>query len=161
MKDVIHRAIGASRYVVIVAVASTLLASMALLIYGALMELAVLGRAVMAGTISSKGGKALALGFIEATDIFLIGIVLFIFSLGLYTLFIDERLSLPKWLEVHSLDALKAHLISVVIAALAVIFLGYVVQWDGGSEILGLGVAIGLVVAALALFLNTRPRDKG
>lgn len=75
-------------------------------------------------------------------------------------LFIDERLPLPGWLEVRDLDDLKAHLISVVIAALAVIFLGYVVQWEGGSDILGLGVAIALMVAALALFLNTRPRDK-
>ena len=161
MKELLHRALGGSRYVVIVAVVSTLISSMALLVYGALMELAALVRALRDGTISSWGGKALALGFIEATDIFLIGIVLFIFSLGLYTLFIDDKLSLPSWLEVHDLDDLKAQLISVVIAALAVIFLGYVVQWEGDTEILGLGAAIALMVAALAFFLNTKPRDKG
>lgn len=112
------------------------------------------------GCPSDKRRKALALGFIEATDIFLIGIVLFIFSLGLYILFIDDKLSLPAWLEIRDLDDLKGQLVSVVIAALAVIFLGHVVQWDGQPEILGLGAAIGLVVAARAFFLNTKPAKK-
>ncbi|MDX2167279.1 MAG: YqhA family protein [Deltaproteobacteria bacterium] len=156
----LHRALGASRYVVIVAVFSTLLSSMALLVYGALMEVVALLQVVRDGIISSAGGKALALRFIEATDIFLIGIVLFIFSLGLYTLFIDDKLALPAWLEVKDLDDLKAQLISVVIAALAVIFLGYVVQWEGDPQILGLGAAVALMVAALAFFLNTKPREQ-
>src|SRR5262245_4700941 len=126
----IRRAVGLSRYVVIVAVISTLISSMALLVYGALMELAAVVSALLTASVSTKGGKALALSFIEATDIFLIGIVLFIFSLGLYTLFIDDKLPLPAWLEIRTLEDLKAQLVSVVIAALAVIFLGFVVQWE-------------------------------
>ena len=158
----LHRALGASRYVVIVAVVSTLLSSMALLVYGALLEIVTLLRTLFTFSVTSKGGKALALTFIEATDIFLIGIVLFIFSLGLYTLFIDDKLPLPSWLEVKSLDDLKAQLISVVIAALAVIFLGYVVQWEGegDTEFFGFGVAVAFMVAALAFFLNTKPHGK-
>jgi len=158
----LRRALAASRYVVIVAVVSTLLSSMALLLYGAILEIATLFRTLAAASVTSKGGKALALSFIEATDIFLIGIVLFIFSLGLYTLFIDDKLVLPSWLEVKNLDDLKAQLISVVIAALAVIFLGYVVQWEGegDAEFLGFGAAVALMVAALAFFLNTKPREK-
>src|SRR5215470_1768767 len=144
-----HRLFGLSRYAVTVAVLSTAVSSMALLFYGAILEVVVMARTVLDGTVSNKGGKALALGLIEATDIFLIGIVLFIFSLGLYVLFIDDRLPLPSWLEIRSLDDLKAQLVSVVVAALAVIFLGLVVQWDGQPELFGLGAAIALVVASL------------
>lgn len=46
-----------------------------------------------------------------------------IISLGLYSLFSDDTLPLPRWLEVHSLDDLKGNLVSLVIAVLAVLFL--------------------------------------
>ena len=150
----LNRILGLSRYAVRVAVVTTAVSSIALLIYGALLEVVVVVRTVLDASVSNQGGKELALGLIEATDIFLIGIVLFIFSLGLYILFIDDRLPLPAWLEINNLDDLKAQLVSVVIAALAVIFLGLVVQWDGEPEILGLGAAIALVVAALVFFLH-------
>jgi uncharacterized membrane protein YqhA len=156
----LNRVLGLSRHAVRVAVITTALSSMALLLYGALLEVVVVVRTVLDATVSNQGGKELALGLIEATDIFLIGIVLFIFSLGLYVLFIDDRLPLPSWLEINNLDDLKAQLVSVVIAALAVIFLGLVVQWDGEPEILGLGAAIALVVAALVFFLHQHAARK-
>lgn len=156
----LRRALDFSRYVVIIAVVSTLVSSTALLVYGAVLEFTVVTQTLLAGEVSNKGGKTLALGLIEATDIFLIGIVLFIFSLGLYVLFIDDRLPRPAWLEIRDLDDLEAQLVSVVIAALSVIFLGHVVQWDGQPELTGFGVAIALVVAALAFFLRTNPSKK-
>jgi len=149
-----------SRYVVIIAVVSTLLSSMVLLIYGALLEAAVVIRALREGAVSPKGGKALALGVIEATDVFLIGIVLFVVGLGLYALFVDDTLPLPSWLEMHNLDDLKNQLVSVVIAVLAVLFLAEAVRWEGRPELLGFGAAIGLVVAALTFFLSTKTAKK-
>jgi hypothetical protein len=41
----------------------------------------------------------------------------------------------------------------VVIAVMAVTFLGQIVSWDGESELLGLGVAVALVIAALNVYL--------
>ncbi len=60
---------------------------------------------------------------VEAVDAFLIAIAVYIISIGLYSLFIDDKLPLPKWLEVHNLEDLKGNLVSVVIAVLAVLFL--------------------------------------
>src|SRR6516164_8352146 len=111
----LNRILGLSRYAVRVAVVTTAVASIALLLYGALLEVVVVVRTVLDARVSNQGGKELALGLIEATDIFLIGIVLFIFSLGLYILFIDDRLPLPAWLEINNLDDLKAQLVSVVV----------------------------------------------
>ena len=51
------------------------------------------------------------------------------------------------------LDDFKASLVSVVIAVLAVIFLGEAVSWDREREILGFGLAVALVVTALTFFL--------
>ncbi|MGJ7511976.1 YqhA family protein [Variovorax sp. GT1P44] len=67
---------------------------------------------------------------------------------------------MPKWLEVHDLDTLKANLVGVVIAVLAVRVWREAVAWDGTSDIAAFGAAIALVVAALTLFLmkNNDPR---
>ena len=81
-------------------------------------------------------------------------------ALGLYALFVDDTLPLPHWLEIHDLDDLKAKLISVVIAVLAVLFLGEVVKWDGQRELLGIGAGIALVIAALTFFLTQRTAKK-
>jgi uncharacterized membrane protein YqhA len=157
---VLRRALASSRYVVTIAVVSTLVSSMVLLVYGVLLEASVVIKALRDPEISSKAVKALALGLIEATDVFLIGIVLFVVGLGLYRLFVDDTVPLPGWLAVSSLDELKGELVSVVIAILAVLFLGEVVKGDGPPDILRLGVAIAVVVAALSLFLNAKRARK-
>ena len=52
---------------------------------------------------------------IEITDIILLGTVLYIVALGLYQLFIDHNLALPRWLKVNDLTDLKRDLIGVVV----------------------------------------------
>jgi hypothetical protein len=51
----------------------------------------------------------------------------------------------------------------VVIVVLAVMFLGHVVAWDGERELLGIGTAIALMIAALTYFLSGKSGkgDKG
>src|SRR5215211_5056588 len=49
----------------------------------------------------------LAVDLIEITDIILLGTVLYIVALGLYQLFIDQSLALPRWLKVNDLTDLK------------------------------------------------------
>jgi uncharacterized membrane protein YqhA len=156
----LRHVLSSSRYLVVIAVASTLLGSAALLLYGAVQIAAVVVRTARAGSVSSSGAKALALGVIEAADVFLISIVLFIIAQGLYALFVSDTLPLPQWLEIHNLDDLKAKLISVVIAVLAVLFLGEVVKWDGERELAGLGAGIALVIAALTYFLSQKTGKK-
>ena len=63
---------------------------------------------------------------IEMIDLYLIGLVLIIFALGLYQLFIDPDLFLPEWLNTPSLDTLKERLMVIVIVLLPIIFLGHV-----------------------------------
>lgn len=94
--------------------------------------------------------KELSIVLIQAIDIFLLATVLYIIALGLYELFIDEALDLPHWLEVHTLDDLKARLLGVIVVILPVTFLGKLVEWRKGQEILWLGLAVGAVLVAIA-----------
>jgi uncharacterized membrane protein YqhA len=149
--------LNASRFLVIAAVLGSLAASMALFAYGAAETVVVIAETVAKGEISSKGAKVLALSFIEIVDLFLLGTVLLMIGLGLYELFIDSNLKLPEWLQIRTFDDLKYKLVGVVIVVLAVMFLGHVVAWDGERELLGIGTAIALVIAALTYFLSGLP----
>lgn len=59
---------------------------------------------------------------------------------------------MPAWLVIASLDDLKSKLINIVVVALGVSFFGRVITWDGVTNLLPLGVAIGALTLALAAF---------
>lgn len=149
----LKRLLGASRYMMILPVIATLLGSFALIVYQAVV-LAATATDIVDGTeVSQKAVKVFAVGVVETVDVFLIAIAVYIISIGLYALFVDETLIRPRWLELHNLEDLKAHLISVVIAVLAVLFLREAVAWDGSRDIVSFGIATATVIAALAFFL--------
>ena len=156
----LNGALGVSRYLIILAVIGSLLAATTLLIYGLLEAVLLVQATVTEGEISRKGAKALALEFIEIVDLFLLGTVFYIVALGLYELFIDQNVKLPAWLTIRTLDDLKNKLVAVVIVVLGVLFLGQVVSWDGERDLLGLGVSIALVIAALTWFLSAKSGSK-
>jgi uncharacterized membrane protein YqhA len=141
-----------SRFAVVIAVLGSLAATLVLLGFGSFELIQIIGKAFFA----EHELKALALKLIVVVDSYLLATVFFIIATGLYELFIDPAIVLPEWLEVKNLDDLKAKLIGVVVIVLAVSFLGYVSTWDGQQEILGLGVGIGAVIAALTYFLSQK-----
>ena len=145
--------LNASRYLVVIAVLGSLAAAAALFVYGIAETISVIAEAVAKMEVSSKGAKALALAFIEIVDLFLLGTVLLMIALGPYELFIDSELKLPDWLHIRTFDDLKNKLVGVVLVVLAVIFLGHVVAWDGSKDLLGFGLAVAAVIAALTWFL--------
>jgi len=150
--------LSSSRYLILIAVAGTFIAATTLLLYGGISVFQQIIYTVMNGQVSSKGAKALTLGFIENADIFLVGTALYIMSLGLFELFIDDTIDLPGWLVIHTLDDLKEKLIGVIVIVMAVVFLGHVVTWHGETGILYLGGAIGLVVAGLTYFTGHKKK---
>ncbi len=153
-----NRFLSSSRYLILIAVAGTFLAASTLLLYGGISVFQQIIYTVMEGSVSSKGAKVLMLGFIENADIFLVGTALYIMSLGLFELFIDDSIELPAWLVIHTLDDLKEKLIGVIVVVMAVVFLGQVVNWHGETEILYLGGAIGLVVVGLTYFTGNKKK---
>jgi uncharacterized membrane protein YqhA len=149
----LRRVLASSRYIMIVPVIGTFLGSVALILYETVVLFSSAIDTIREGSVSAKSVKIFAVGIVEAVDVFLIAIAVYIISIGLYSLFIDDKLPLPKWLEVNNLEDLKGNLVSVVIAVLAVLFLREAVAWDGSRDIAAFGGSLALVVAALTFFL--------
>lgn len=149
------RFLASSRYLIFIAVLGTLIGATTLLFYGAA-ETVGLIRQLFDPAGDSLKAKALILAFIELTDLFLLATVLYVIGIGLFELFIDDRLDLPNWLEIHDLDDLKEKLIGVLIVVMAVLFLGQVVTWDGERNLLPYGAAIALVIASLTWFVKQK-----
>ena len=89
----------------------------------------------------------------------LLGTVLLVIGYGLYELFIDEDLNVPVWLQVHDLDDLKSKLIGVVVAIVAVIFVGVFVDINRADDVLTFGVGAGALVTGLAIFAFATKKD--
>ena len=152
----LHRILARSRYLMLIAVLGSFAASVTLLIYGAAETIMTIAQIITAGAVSSENSKKLVLSFIEVVDLFLLATVFYITALGLYELFIDERIKVPHWLEIHTIDDLKSKLTSVIVVVLSVLFLSEVVKWNGATNIFPFGASIALVIAALTYFLSSQ-----
>ena len=150
--------VGATRFLVAIAIASTLVLFAALLVAGAWRTVTTIIDVVFDQTDDSLGELRLAV--IEVVDVVLIATVLFILAAGLYQLFLDQHLPVPAWLRVDNVGDLEATVGGMVVVVLAVAFLGEVITWDQETDLLGLGVAVGAVIAALALFLRARQEER-
>ena len=112
---------------------------------------------------AAVNGTKLKLTIVEvltAVDAILLGTVLLVIGYGLYELFIDEDLEVPVWLQVHDLDDLKSKLIGVVVALIAVIFVGVFVDTNRAEDVISFGVGAGALVTGLALFSYATRKEK-
>jgi uncharacterized membrane protein YqhA len=152
----------ASRFVIGLAVIGAFVGSAILLLIATITLISIAWNEIVTFNPDNLG-KAhidrLAVELIEITDIILLGTVLYIVALGLYQLFIDRNVPLPHWLKVNDLTDLKRDLIGVVVVLLGVSFLGEVVNWEGDSNVLPLGGAVSLVIAALGFILWLTPKS--
>ncbi len=101
-------------------------------------------------------------GIIGAVDLYLIGVVMLLFSFGLYELFIseidaakDQEGAESKILAIHSLDQLKDKISKVIVMVLVVGFFQKVghTEYNGALEMLYFALSITAVAVGL-FFLN-------
>ena len=117
---------------------------------------------VLAGDFGAKAAKTMSLAVIEIIDLFLIGTVAYIAAVGLYKLFIsDTEVDLPMARKIRTLKDLENKIIGVIVAALAVAFLGHATASDDPAALLSYGGGIALVIAALAFFMRQNGKDGG
>lgn len=139
-----------TRYVAVVPVVGLFLGAVTLVVIAGIDVYQIIALA-FTGELDKK---VAVLDFIELADIFLLATVLYIMSLGLFELFIDDRLPLPHWLEIHTLDDLKEKLVGVVVVVLAVSFLGKVIEAESARALMQLGLGVAAVIVALSYFLG-------
>ena len=149
------RFLAACRFILVVPVIGCVLLTAGVVLMG-------LGRIITAaieivgeGDLSAKAGKTLSLEVIEIIDLFLIGTVTYITAIGLYKLFIGKtEIQLPMRLKIETLKDLEFKIFGVIVAALAVAFLGQAAGSDDREGLMNYGAGIALVIAALAFFMR-------
>ena len=149
--------LSSSRYIILIAILCAFIAAVTLLVIAGIETVQIVINA-FTERVDGKSVKLLAISFIEIIDVLLLGTIFYITALGLYELFIDEQLPTPGWLQITDLDDLKSKLIGVIVVILAVVFLGQVVDWKGGMDILFLGLAIAVVILAITVFMGGRSK---
>ncbi|MUG99377.1 YqhA family protein [Scytonema sp. UIC 10036] len=160
LRNIVQKIFLGCQVSILLPVICLLLAGFTLLVYGAVQTVTTIGIALGVGNVSSKEAKIMIISFIEIIDVFLLATVFYIAALGLYELFIDNRVKVPAWLEIRSIDDLKNKLASVVVVILGVVFLGQAVRWESGREILPFGLSVALVIATLTYFLGEKTKSE-
>lgn len=149
--------LGLTRYAVIVPAIAAIIGALLLMAQGSIEMVVVVYESVTTDTYL----KDTIVDVLTAVDAILLGTVLLVIGYGLYELFIDPELPVPAWLRVRDLDDLKSKLIGVVVAIIAVVFVGVFVDSNRADEVLAYGLGAGALVAGLAVFaLATRKTDK-
>lgn len=142
------RILGLTRYVVFVPAIASIIGAVLLMAQGSLEILQVVFNALT----SEFGLKETIVEVLTAVDAILLGTVLLVIGYGLYELFIDTEIEVPVWLRVEDLDDLKSKLIGVVVAILAVVFVGVFVDSNRSDDVISYGVGAGALVVGLAIF---------
>jgi len=102
--------------------------------------------------------KMIAVGLLQAVDLFLIAIVMFVFALGLLVLFDDKDdipLKLPEWLKVKNFMQLKVVLWEAILTTLVVSYLAGLVQLKMSGQEINISTLIlpgGILLIALSLY---------
>lgn len=153
MKQFFKWLIEKSKFIVIFPVTALLISSTFLIFYGCYLTVETIVKIITSQ--SPYDSTFVSTKFIAIMDVFLLAIILYIFSMGLYGLFIGQ-LRLPKWLVVEGIDQLKAKLASVIVLILAVVFTKKIVQWENALETLLFALAISLVIGVLVFYYKSK-----
>jgi uncharacterized membrane protein YqhA len=145
----------ACRYILVIPVIGCVLLTIGVVIMGAGRIVTSAVNLVRVGDFSAKAAKTMSLAVIEIIDLFLVGTVAYIAAVGIYKLFIsDSQIQLPMRLKINTLKDLEDKIIGVIVAALAVAFLGQAAGAEESTELLNYGGGIALVIVALAFFMR-------
>lgn len=153
------RAIGRSRFVVMIAVAAVMIVALSLFLLGAILASLSVWHAWKGVFDGQIGSTDLTVEFLEVVSVMLKAVVFYIIGVGLYSLFIAP-LNLTVALGVETLNDLESKVVSVVIVILGVTFLEHFIRWEQPVATLQYGGALALVVGALVLFQMFSHRAK-
>jgi uncharacterized membrane protein YqhA len=147
--------LGKIRFAVIVPALASIVGALLLMAQGSIAMISV----VFDTVANASTLKDSIVDVLTAVDAILLGTVLLVIGYGLYELFIDAEIEVPSWLRVRNLDDLKSKLIGVVVAIIAVVFVGVFVDSNRATDVISYGVGAGALVAGLAIFAFATRKD--
>lgn len=143
--------IGKSRYIVLLAVISVILVSVALFIIGAGLAVQGIWNAALSVVKGELTATSITVDLLEVVSVMLKAVVFYLIGVGFYSLFIAP-LNLTAALGIRSFNDLEIKVVSVVVVIMAVTYLEHFIRWDQAVETLLYGLSLGVVVAALVFF---------
>jgi len=149
--------VGLTRFSVFVPALASILGALLLMAQG---SIAVV-QSVIEAIANQTPLKDSIVDVLTAVDAILLGTVLLVIGYGLYELFVDTNIKVPVWLQIKDLDDLKSKLIGVVVAIIAVIFVGVLVDANRAADVLSYGVGAGALVLGLAVFAHATKKNTG
>lgn len=162
LEKIFEGAIWRSRFIVILAVVFGLLGAIILFIVASMDIWGVAGytfHTITTGAHPEHFHEDIVSGIIGAVDLYLIAVVMFIFSFGIYELFIseiEEAESAGKdgsnVLAIHSLDQLKDKIAKVIVMVLVVNFFQRVIHTTFSTPLEMLYFALSITALAVGLY---------
>lgn len=149
------RILGLTRFAVVVPAIASIIGALLLMAQGSISMVTVVIEAISDGSSLKES----IVDVLTAIDAILLGTVLLVIGYGLYELFIDADIEVPLWLRVNNLDDLKSKLIGVVVAIIAVVFVGVFVDSNRSADVISYGVGAGALVVGLAIFAFATRKD--
>jgi uncharacterized membrane protein YqhA len=143
--------IGASRFVVLVAVAAVLLVAVSLFLLGAALAAATVWSAFQTLARGDLGSTSVTVQYLEIVSVMIKAVIFYLVGVGFYSLFIAP-LNLPTALGITTFRDLEAKVVSAIVVIMAVTFLEHFIVWERPDEVLRFGAAFALVVGALVAF---------
>ena len=154
-----------SRFVALLAVLGSLMASVVLFVKSSVeiwhgIELFT-SKMISKTHVEDHASNELMKILVSAVDEYLFATVLFIFSMGIYELFIRKKAlsnqssdSRPSWMKINSIEDLKSMLGKVIMMVLVVSFFKYSLdnKYDTVLDLLYFG--LGILFVSLALYLS-------
>lgn len=152
-----------SRLVVLLAVVACAVGAVSLFVLGT-REVFETVKEVFRLDAPSHGYAHVLIGIIGAVDLFLIGIVMMIFSFGVYELFVSKldeahRQRDLKILDINSLDELKSKVLQVVVVVLIVTFFKVLLTTEFKTPLDILFFAVSIICVSLGVFFLRKVKE--
>lgn len=160
IETVVEKFLWQSRYLVLLAVASSLLGALVLFVVGTMdiIQVALASFDYYRGQGAQEIHDFIIKDIIIAIDVYLVAVVLLVFGVGIYRLFISpidqaESHGAIHPFNVKSFDELKDKIVRVVILAVIIEFFRAVVDITFDTPVDAIYLALSVLALALSLFL--------
>ena len=153
MKDAVRFLLERSWVVVVVPALTLYVGAVVLGLFGTVLAVETAVKAFR--TPDGRDMTVLGPNVFSVIDVYLLAMVLYLFAIGLYSLFVAE-LDVPEWLKIRTVDELKAKLASVVVLFVAIAYVKVLVDWRNPLETLLFGVSTVLLMFALIHYYKAK-----
>jgi uncharacterized membrane protein YqhA len=143
------RTLVSTKYLAFVTVFVSLISAVSLYIFATLAAFDTIADAFAANSWEMADVKRIAVSLLTVVDFLLIAGTLHFISVGTYKLFLNDKLKVPKPMDVTDYSGLKMQLITIVSTVLLILFLEAAIKPEEAPiGVLEFGIAVSLVITA-------------